>query len=182
MREIEAWKDITGFEGLYQVSSYGNVKRMMTKAGKGTGNYARPEKVLTQRKTNVGYFMVDLYKENGRKQFLVHRLVALEFVDNPNDLSIVNHIDEIKTNNSAANLEWCTYKHNSLHSSYKIAAANGKPVIQIDRETGKAIRVFPSVMQAHRETGIAHGSISDCVSEKRRNTAGGFIWKREAVI
>ena len=89
MREI--WKQIKGFEGLYSVSNYGNVRRDKTHNKTGTGNYAREEHIKSQKINNKGYFLVDLYKDNKRHQFLVHRLVAIAFLDNPNNYNVVNH-------------------------------------------------------------------------------------------
>lgn len=77
MREI--WKQIKGFEGLYSVSNYGNVRRDKTHNKVGTGNYAREEHIKSKKINNKGYFLVDLYKDNKRHQFLVHRLVAIAF-------------------------------------------------------------------------------------------------------
>ena len=88
------FKDIKGFEGLYAVSNLGNVKRHTTEAKNGTGNYYRKEHLLKQRKNNKGYFSVDLYKNNVRHQCLVHRLVAEQFIGNPNNYPCVNHKDE----------------------------------------------------------------------------------------
>mgnify|MGYP003397224197 CR=1 FL=1 len=103
MREI--WKDIQGYEQLYQISNLGNVKRLHTDKKQGTGNYERMEKILSQRLNNNGYFIVDLYKNNKRTQFLVHRLVAMAFLHNPNNFLCVNHKDENRQNNHSDNLE-----------------------------------------------------------------------------
>jgi hypothetical protein len=177
MREI--FKDIKGFEGLYAVSNLGNVKRHTTEAKNGTGNYYRKEHLLKQRKNNKGYFIVDLFKNNIRHQYLVHRLVAQEFIENINNYPCVNHIDENKENNNADNLEWCTQKYNMNYGTCakKIAEANGKRIIQLDK-SGNFVGKYISILCAERMTKISQGSIGDCL-HGRRKTAGGYLWQYE---
>lgn len=105
--EAEVWKDIKGYEGLYQVSNLGNVKsipRPRTKGG-----------ILKQRKSNSGYSQVRFTKEHKGYMLYVHRLVAQAFITNPNNLPQVNHKDGNKQNNRADNLEWITSQDNVLH-------------------------------------------------------------------
>lgn len=175
--EREIFKPIKGYEGLYSVSNFGNVKRETTKAKFGTGNYERAEHTLKQRKNNAGYCMVDLYKGNIRSQFLVHRLVALAFVPNPNNYPIVNHKDEIPTNNNSENLEWCTQKYNMNYGTCaeRIGKSNSKKVVMLSKNM-KKIETFDSIIDAERKTGISTGNIVDCL-HGRRKTAGGYIWK-----
>lgn len=112
--EGEIWLPIEGYDGLYQVSSYGRVKSLR-------GRYGNPrEKILRQGKLKNGYLQVALCKEGKLKHYLVHRLVATAFIQNPNGYRCVNHKDECKTNNCADNLEWCTQKYNL---NYKNAQA-----------------------------------------------------------
>lgn len=131
MREI--WKPILGFENLYVVSNLGKVKRLSTDSKKGSGNYARSEHLISQRENNNGYRMVDLYKENQRSQFLVHRLVAAAFIPNPDNKEEVGHKDETRTNNYADNLEWVSKKENNnmpLHKErVRIACLNRREQI-----------------------------------------------------
>ena len=175
MREI--FKPVKEFEGLYSVSNFGNVKRESTKAKLGTGNYAREEHLIKQRKNNKGYLMVDLYKDGIRSQILVHRLVAQAFVPNPYSYTIVNHKDENKENNCADNLEWCTQKYNMNYGTVqkKIGTANSKRVTMFSKSYDE-IETFNSIIDAERNTGISNGSIGDCL-HGRRKTAGGYIWK-----
>ena len=110
----EIWKDIKGYEGLYQVSNLGRVKSF---------NYMNTgkEKIKTptlQKKYTMkqgGYLQTTLYKNNKSKTVLVHRLVAEAFIPNPDNLPQVNHKDYNKTNNCVENLEWCSAKYNSNH-------------------------------------------------------------------
>lgn len=175
MREI--WKPIKEFEGIYSVSSLGNVRRDKTESKIGTGNYARQEHILKQRKNNKGYMVVDLYKNNKRYQILVHRLVAMAFIINPNNYDVVNHKDENPSNNKVDNLEWCTQKYNMNYGmcAKKIAKANSKKVFQYDK-SGVFIKEYSSIIDAERETGISNGCICEVVKGKRK-TAGGYIWQ-----
>lgn len=118
---IEVWKDIVNYEGLYQVSNKGRVKRLEGKCLAKAGKYRTvTESILTcfPNKTRYNYLYVNL-NNNGVKQFRVHKLVALHFIPNPNNLPEVNHIDGNKNNNNVENLEWCTNLENIRHS-YKI--------------------------------------------------------------
>lgn len=175
MREI--WRPIKEFEDLYHISIFGDVKRIETISKNGTGNYRRKEHLLKQRINNKGYKMVDLYKENKRSQFLVHRLVAETFITNLNDLPCVNHKDENKTNNYVNNLEWCSQKYNMNYGTcpQKIGKANSKSVIQKTKEN-TFVKKYASIIEAQRQTGISNGSIGDCL-HNRRKSAGGYLWE-----
>lgn len=173
----EIWQQIKGFEGFYSVSNKGNVKHDKTTKRIGTGNYAREEHFIKHRINNKGYAIVDLYKGNKRSQLLVHRLVAIAFLDNPNNYKVVNHKDENPLNNSVENLEWCTQKYNMNYGTCptRIGNANSKSVLQLDKN-GLVIKKFNSIIEAKRQTGISYGYISD-VLHGRRKTAGGFVWQ-----
>lgn len=103
------WKPVVGYEGLYEVSNCGDVRSLRFRNQKLT-------KDLTQRTNNKGYKMVYLSEKGKTKLVLVHRLVAMAFVDNPQNYPIVNHKDENPLNNNADNLEWCTYSYNRTYS------------------------------------------------------------------
>lgn len=108
----EVWKDIEGYEGLYQVSNYGRVKSLArTKMNHGKSQLI-PERIMSQEKNSSGYLRVNLYKNSDRKRMLVHRLVAHAFISNPENKPCIDHIDTDKTNNHADNLRWCTQKEN----------------------------------------------------------------------
>ena len=105
-REMEIWKDVEGYEGLYEVSNFGNVKRI-------------GGKILKQEITKKGRCLVKLSKEGKTKKYQVHVLVAKHFIDNPYFYDCVNHIDENPRNNNANNLEWCTSWYNNCYSLSK---------------------------------------------------------------
>lgn len=105
----EIWKDVAGYEGLYQVSNLGNVKSLSYR------NTNKP-KLLKKIKLSIGYETVSLAKDKVSKVFYIHRLVANAFIKNNNDLPTVNHIDGIKTNNIISNLEWMSFSDNNKHA------------------------------------------------------------------
>lgn len=114
----EIWKDIKDYEGLYQVSNQGRIKRLSGKCLAKGGNYRNlTETILTlfPNKTRYNYLYVNL-NNNGIKQFRVHKLVALAFIENPNNYPQINHKDADKNNNSVENLEWCTGQQNIDHA------------------------------------------------------------------
>ena len=164
----EIWKDIEGYEGLYQVSDSGRVKSLNYKS---TGKKV----CLKQQKNNKGYLLVSLYKDGERKFYLVHRLVAQAFVPNLEGYQVVNHKDENPLNNCANNLEWCTQKYNCNYGARneKASKSNGTPVICVETNT-----IYLSARDAQRKTGIFATNICDCIRHKKRHyTAGGFHWK-----
>lgn len=105
----EIWKDIFGYEGIYQISNLGRVKRLPVKDARG---HLRKEKFLTPCLNSCGYLHVGLTKQNVHKKKTIHRLLMEAFVPNPNNLPEINHINENKTDNSLSNLEWCTHYQN----------------------------------------------------------------------
>lgn len=117
---MEVWKDIEGYEGLYQVSNLGRVKRIV---GEGC-SYERIIAPHTNQRLRRVYVM--LSKGGKRKNFTIHRLVANAFIPNPNNLPEVNHIDEDPSNNVVDNLEWCTKKYNINYGTaiYRIRKSN----------------------------------------------------------
>ena len=100
MGRMEEWRDIEGYEGLYQVSNLGNIKSLKD-------NYGRSRiKILKLKKRKDGYIQINLHKNGIIKTFRVHQLVARAFIDNPNNLKEINHKDENPSNNRVDNLEW----------------------------------------------------------------------------
>ena len=114
----EIWRPIEGYEGLYEVSSYGRV-RSLDRYVKSKSYRLHKGKVLSPGKEKVGYLFVNLAYNGKHKTIRVHRLVAQAFLSNPDNLSEVNHKDEDKTNNSVDNLEWCDRKYNNNYGSRK---------------------------------------------------------------
>lgn len=119
----EVWKDIIGYEGLYQVNNYGYIKKLSYEYvdSHGTGRHrVFPEKFVTIQLSKNGYCVVDLYKNCERKRYYVHRLVAEAFIPNTKNLPCINHKDEIKTNNNVTNLEWCDWSYNNSYGTNRV--------------------------------------------------------------
>ena len=173
---MEVFRDIAGYEGMYQVSNEGRVKSL-------NYNHTGKEKLLKPAANTKGYLLVDLYKDGKMKSHRVHRLVASAFIDNTDNLHQVNHRDEDKTNNCVENLEWCTneYNHNYGTRNQRVAEANSIPVDMLIKD-GEFIRQFPSSREAERWLRISgypsasHSHIIQCC-KGNRNTAYGFKWK-----
>lgn len=131
----EEWKNIIGYEGLYQVSNLGNVKKLenyVTQVDVNGNEYTRffKEKILKQNSKESEYKNVHLRKDLKNKTFKTHRLVAIHFIPNPDNKPEVNHINGIKSDNRVKNLEWCTSSENSKH-----ALKTGLTKIQYGSET-----------------------------------------------
>lgn len=173
----EVWKDIKGYEGLYQVSNRGRIKSLAMEKSVGSGNCARSERILSPYLNN-GYICIKFGKDRLTKHFRVHRLVAIAFIPNPENLPCINHKDEDKTNNNADNLEFCTVKYNNSYGTrlQRKSETQSTPVVQKTKD-GEIIKTYKSQKEAGIETGIWQSNISYCCLG-RAKSAGGFIWER----
>lgn len=185
---MEIWKDINGYVGLYKISNKGIVKSLPKI------RYLK-DKILVQDFTSC-YARVRLFSNGKGKFLLVHRLVALNFLENKNNKTQVNHIDGNKRNNNLENLEWTTKSENSRHAwrtglmenTRKASVINGKKlaegkyykdkersIYQFDK-SNKLMNEFNSISQASRQLKINLGNIaSNCRGE--RKSSGGYIFK-----
>jgi len=165
------WKDVAGYEGLYQVSNDGQVKSLSNDKGK-------KEKLLRQSIRAKHYPSVALSKRGMFTPYSVHRLVAEAFLSNPDGFPEVNHKDENPYNNHVDNLEWCTHKYNINYTSgrktYK-KRGHAREIIQLDLY-GKTISVFKSTADAANSTGIGRTGISNALS-RIDGTSGGYGWQ-----
>lgn len=167
----ELWKDIRGYEGLYQVSNTGRVKRLLKTNPEG--------RVLKPLKGKDGYFQVNLSSNNSPKTHRIHRLVATAFIENPNNHPIVNHKDENVKNNSSYNLEWCDAKYNTNYnnSSVKRGVSQRKPIIQLTVE-GEFVKEWSGRVEIERALGVRGGNITACCKRNpHRLTAYGYRWE-----
>jgi hypothetical protein len=116
---MEIWKDIKGYEGSYQISNLGRVKRLQGTVRNNIYGGMRivTEKILSPTDNGHGYKLVGLRKDGRRKNHYVHRLVATAFIDNPHSFQYVNHLDRDRANNIAGNLEWCTQLDNVAYAA-----------------------------------------------------------------
>ena len=179
----EIWKDIKGFEGLYQVSNLGRVKSLKRfRKGKNGSLVPVKEKILKPRMLNSGYYIVHLCKNSIQKWYQVHRIVYEAFNGSISEGLQVNHINEVKTDNRLSNLNLMTCKENinygtgiERRAKKQIKGKKSKPVLQFDLNDN-FIKEYPSTHQAERETGFSQGNIVNCC-KGRCKTAYNYIWK-----
>lgn len=167
---IEEWRDIKGYEGLYQVSNLGNVKN------------SKNDRLLKLHNHNSGYKNIKIRK----KPFLIHRLVAETFIPNPLNLPCVNHKDGDKYNNIIDNLEWCTHSQNTRHA-FNIGLMSGHPDVKARRcRCIELDLIFDSVLEAQKFIGSKSTHIYDVLNQTERKrgnsswvgkTAGGYHWE-----
>lgn len=201
----EVWKEIEGYEGLYQVSTEGQVRSL-------NYNHTGKTKILQQDTSKRGYKRVRLSKNGKTKPYSVHRLVAQAFISNPNSLPCINHKDENPSNNCSWNLEWCSYSYNNNYGTRaeKISKAkkgihrteatikkisttkkgkytgknnpNAKAVLMFTLE-GEFIRRFDCIVDACKYLGkkiTASSNITNCARGKYKSCYG-YIFKYEEV-
>lgn len=177
--EIEIWKDIAGYEGLYQVSNFGRVRSLKRVFIDTIGRTRHFNEIILNPKLKNGsnYLIVSLYKhidhKHISKDYHIHRLVAKAFIPNPDNLPQINHKDENKLNNRIDNLEWCTQEYNLNYGTRlkRLAKSKSKPVLCV--ETGI---IYPSINEASKMTNICRTSISK-VLNKKTPAVYGYHWK-----
>lgn len=162
----EELKDIPGYENLYKADRNGNIY---------TCKYKR---FLKPNDVGCGYLGVYLTKNKKAKTHKVHRLIAMTFIENNNNLPQVNHKDEDKSNNCVDNLEWCTFKYNMNYGTRirRVAIGHYKEVFKIDISNGNIIEKYNSISQASILNELDSSSITKCCKGKR-GSAGGYAWK-----
>lgn len=155
----EVWKDVKGYEGLYHVSNLGRVRRN--------------GRILKARVKRKGYLGVVLYNKSEPKHYTIHRLVAEAFIPNHENKPQVNHIDENKTNNTAANLEWVTAKENANHGTRNFRMSH--KIVAINRLTGDSYN-FNSIRECARTLKLSSGNISRFFSGEL-SQVGGYVFE-----
>ena len=196
---MEVWKDIEGYEGIYQVSNLGRVRSIDRINNKGKRNKGALLKLGVNKRT--GYVRVGLCKFGARKGKSVHRLVAQAFIDNPNGLGTVNHKNENKQDNRVENLEWMSLQDNLAYGTHTQRATAHKPdmsgekhfnygkrgaeshthkgkVIGINVDGSGEVIEFDTAATASRVLGINSGRICEAINGKRKSCAG-YYWRRD---
>ena len=182
----EQWKDIEGYEGIYQVSNLGRVRSLdRTYTMKNGRKQSQKGRFMIARVDKDGYEIIKLRTLTSRVAHRVHRLVAQAFIPNPDNLALINHKDENKTNNRADNLEWCTNSYNlsygscleKMSSSHRNRHYLSKPIEQYTAD-GQFVKAYPSSAEAMRQTGIHKNNIRACC-RGLYSQSGGFIWKEK---
>lgn len=176
----ETWKDIPNFEGIYQISNYGRVKSLKREIKYEAANkYCRyirkqniDEKILKCSFDKDGYVKMGLSLNGTLITSRGHYLVATAFIPNPNNYPCINHKNEIKTDNTVINLEWCTVAYNNNYGS------RCKKINQYDLD-GNFIKTWNSSAEICRVLGFKkRGNITSCCKKRKHcNTAYGYIWR-----
>ena len=175
----EIWKDIRGYEGLYQISNLGRIKSLP----KWRVKYGYGEIILKQSIGKKGYKVISLNKNKKRKQYKVHRLIAEAFIPNPENKPQINHIDGNKLNNDINNLEWCTQNENIQHAYNTGLYKNYSPppvrqkrkIIQYSLD-GQFIKYWIGIADTAKKLNCDYSNIVNCCRGKQKS-AFGFIWK-----
>ena len=168
------WRDIKGYEGLYQISNFGEVISLWFRNG--TSKRKR-NLILKTASDKDGYQHVTLCKNNIKKSCRVHQLVAREFIENPNNLPLINHKDENKKNNKSDNLEWCDVKYNTNYNNAtkRRGLSQRIPIVQLSLDM-EPIRIWSERVEVEEELAISGSHITNCCLGKNK-TAYGYKWR-----
>lgn len=197
----EIWKPVVGYEGLYEVSNFGRIKAPLKIVRSGRMMRKYQERIITPQHNKLGYLCVVLYKDGKGKRYLVHRLVMLAFVPNPENKPHIDHINTIKDDNRLENLRWATAKENAnniltveymkkAHSPESYIRGNEtkrkkncrkapKNVYQYSKN-GDLIAKYPSLSDVERKLGIQTTNISKVLNDNTLS-AGGYMWRTDGV-
>jgi hypothetical protein len=193
--EKEIWRDIAGYEGYYQVSNFGRVRSLDKMQNYNGSARLHKGKILKPGNDSKGYLIVSLSKNNRAATKTIHRLVAMAFLDNQNNLPCVNHKDEDKENNfvfvnkdgsvdyDKSNLEWCTVSYNVNYGNAAVERGlkqrndrNKSKLTAMYTLDGNLVDIYPSAREASRLTGIPKTLIYKCCKGENK-TAKGFVFK-----
>lgn len=182
MTNFEEWRDIEGFEGIYQVSNIGRVRSLDHVRVNKQGEFHFKGRILALSK-NHGYPVISFTKNGKTKQYFIHRLVASAFIPNPQGENIVNHIDGNKDNNDVSNLEWCDQRENVNHAvrtgllpiKYGKDNKTSRKIIQYTLND-EYVATWYGLGEVVRNVKVTRANVNACLIGKR-NKAGGYKWK-----
>lgn len=179
MFTLTEWKDIPGYENIYQASTDGQVR---TAPGKTTHNAKFEQRhwkvrVLKQKVDQSGYKRVSLWKNAKEKSWLVHRLVAETFIPKIIGKNLINHIDGDPSNNDVSNLEWCNYSENLIHAYKHHLNCENNEVVLVNKNTFKA-QYFYSLSSASEFLGKNHGFLSGKLKHKTSEIDNYLVFVR----
>lgn len=164
--ENEIWKDVVGYEGLYQVSNLGRVRSIPRTCISKFGSIRTVPSRNLSPSNGRGYLYYNLNKDGICKRVLAHRIVASAFIPNPKGHKTVNHKDENKVNNNVSNLEWCSHKYNNDYGQRKRKVSDtcfknrrNCRVIQHIDSYGNIIKEYNGIKYAAIELGVNKGLI-----------------------
>ena len=176
--EKEIWKDIIGYEGLYQISNFGQLKSLSRKSNGEFGKIRKPEN------NGRGYLSISLSKNSKSKHFYIHRLVAKAFISNPQDKPEVNHKQGIKFDNIAIGLEWVTKKENIEHAVkiglYKIGNREGENNNNAKLTDVKAKKIYYySQLHSVKETYEKFNTTKNTVNQIKHKRTWKHLWVKQ---
>lgn len=171
------WKDVPGYEGIYQASPNGEIRTVEGKVTHSTlhGKRVWKSRVLKRKVAKDNTCRVTLYKNKVAKDWLVHRIIALTFLDNPNNYMYINHIDGDRLNNTLQNLEWCDHHYNNNHAFDTGLISTGTRIVLVHQET-KEPKYFRSLTKASEYLGKHHGYLSTVLKKGETEVANHDIY------
>lgn len=168
----EIWKNVKGYEGLYQISNLGNVRSLK-------------RNIILKQSQYSKYNQVNLYKNGKRECVNVHRIVAIAFLNNPSNYECINHIDENKRNNAVNNLEWCSKKYNVNYGAGNKKSSNIRSKYKFIQKTldGKIIKIWNNVWELRENMNLTNSKIwlirRNCRGQSK--TAYGYVWEYQPI-
>jgi hypothetical protein len=183
----EIWKPVPNYEGYYEASSNGLVRSVervvILKNKKGQdrpclfkGKVLKPcEKIYKNKVNAMTRKQVVLSKDGKTRTFDVHKVIAMTFLENPNNYDTINHKDGNPHNNKAENLEWVSRADNIRHAFKNALIHTMKPIAMLDANTREVLKVYPSEAEACRQIGVGQGKIRVCIQKGWKKH--GYYWR-----